>query len=48
MDETWWQFFEVLRKVLAEKGCDKFKLESILGEKTAFTALDAISCASEK
>jgi hypothetical protein len=34
--------------MLAEKGCDTVKPESITGEETSFTALGAISCAGEK
>jgi hypothetical protein len=48
MDETRWWLFEAPRKLLAEKRCDTVKLESTNGEKTSFTELAAISCASEK
>jgi hypothetical protein len=48
MDETCWRLFETPRKVLAEKGSDTVNLESTTGEKVSFTALGAISCASQK
>jgi hypothetical protein len=48
MDETCWRPFETPRKVVAEKGCDTIRLESITGEKASFTALGAISSAGEK